>query len=223
MKIGVMVGAMGMAAAAQAGFPTICATLNSVNPGSNGQYSLDSGANWQGTGTAGLFNWTRTGGTYSGAQGEFMSFCTELGEHVSYGSNYCYDINPLHMAPSSLGGMGMGKAALVRELFGRYYSPAFGSVLSADRATAMQLSIWEIVFENGGSLDLTAGNAQFTNDNGAALVLAQAYLASLDGTGPMHQGLSVMVANGVQDHIIPAPSVMALMGMGVMVAGRRRR
>lgn len=223
MKICALVGVMGMAAAAQAGFDTLCATFNSVNPGSNGQYSLNSGANWQGTGTAGLFNWTRTSGTYAGAQGNFMSFCTELGENVAYGSNYCYEVKALEMAPSNIGGMGAAKAAQVRELFGRFYTPAFGSVLSADRATAMQLSIWEIVFENGGALDLTAGNAQFTNDNGAAVALAQAYLAALDGTGPMNNDVVVMSAAGVQDHIIPAPGTMALMGMGVIVAGRRRR
>lgn len=223
MKFVAFLGAMSVAAAANAGFDTICATFNSVSPGSDGQYSLNSGANWQNTGTAGLFNWTRTSGSYSGAQGNFMSFCTELGEHVGYGNNYCYDVMALESAPNSLGGMGSAKANLLRELFGRYYTPAFGSVLSANAATAMQLSIWEIVFETGGSLDLTAGNAQFVNNNGAAVALAQSYLASLDGSGPMNNDIVAMSAAGVQDHIIPAPGTMALIGVGSLAIARRRR
>jgi hypothetical protein len=221
----VMMGALGaaaMATCANAGFDTICATFNGVSPGSGGQYSLNSGANWQGYGSAGLFNWTRTSGTYSGAQGNFMSFCTELGEHVSNGSNYCYDVVSLEIAPSS-GPMGALKADQVRELFGRYYTPAFGSVLSADAAAAMQLSIWEIVFETSGSLGLGAGSAQFTNDNAAAIALAGTYLASIDGTGPRNNDIVVMSANGVQDQIIPTPGTLALLGLGALATKRRRR
>jgi hypothetical protein len=214
--------AAAVASCANAGFDTICATFNGVSPGSGGQYSLNSGANWQGYGSAGLFNWTRTSGTYSGAQGNFMSFCTELREHVSNGNNYCYDVVSLEIAPSS-GPMGAAKADQVRELFGRYYSPAFGSVLSADAAAAMQLAIWEIVFETSGSLGLGAGSAQFTNDNAAAIALAGTYLASIDGTGPRNNDIVVMSANGVQDQIIPTPGTMALLGMGVLAAARRRR
>jgi hypothetical protein len=214
--------AAGMASAANAGFDTICATFNGVSPGSDGQYSLNSGANWNNTGAAGLFNWTRTAGTYTGAQGNFWSFCTELGEHVGPGNNYCYDVRDLQDAPSS-GPMGAAKANQVRELFGRYYTPAFGSALSADAATAMQLSIWEIVFENSGVLDLSAGNALFTNNNAAAVVLAQSYLASLDGSGPLNHDIVVMSANGVQDQIIPTPGTLALAGLGLIASKRRRR
>ena len=221
----VMVGALSaaaMASCANAGFDTICATFNGVSPGSGGQYSLNSGANWNGYGAAGLFNWTRTSGTYAGAQGNFLSFCTELGEHVSGGNNYCYDVVSLEVAPSS-GGMGAAKADLVRELFGRFYTPAFGSILSANAAEAMQLSIWEIVFENGGSLGLGSGNAQFTNDNAAAVALAGTYLSALDGTGPRNFDIVVMSANGVQDQIIPTPGTLALLGLGALATKRRRR
>lgn len=211
------------AASAQAGFDTIEATFNGVSPGSNGTYSLDGGANWTASGAAGQFNWTRTGGTYAGAQGAFMAFCTELTEHVGAGNGYSYEVKPLELAPDSLGGMGAAKAELIRELFGRFYSPAFGAVLSSDRATAMQLSIWEIVYENHAGLDLNSGAAQFTNDNAAAFTLAQSYLAALDGSGPRDNSLMTMSAAGIQDQIIPTPGSLALMGLGVLAAARRRR
>jgi hypothetical protein len=217
-----VIAAAGLASAACAGFDTICATFNGVNPGSDGQYSLDGGANWGNTGPAGLFNWTRTSGSYAGAQGNFWSFCTELGEHVGGGSNYCYDVRDLQDAPSS-GPMGSAKANLLRELFGRHYTPAFGSSLSGTVAAAMQLSIWEIVFENSGTLDLSTGNALLTNNDASAVVLAQSYLASLDGTGPLNNDLVVMSASGVQDHIIPTPGSLVLAGLGLFAAKRRRR
>ena len=210
-----------MASLAHAGFDTICATLNGVNPGSGVSYSLNSGSDWANT-TAGLFNWTRTSGDYAGAQGDFLSFCTELGENVGNGNNYCYDVVSLEIAPSN-GAMGAAKADQVRELFGRFYTPAFGSVLSTDAATAMQIAIWEIVFENGGSLDINGGNTRFGSGNGSALVLADTYLKSIDGTGPRNLDIVVMSADGVQDQIIPTPGTLALLGMGALAAKRRRR
>ncbi len=217
-----LVGAALIASAANAS--VITATFNNVSPGSNGSFSLDSGANWGGTGTAGHFNWTRTGGDYAGAQGDFMAFCCELTEHIGGGGSYNYNVVSLDQGTDSIGGMGLAKADLINELFGRYYSPSFGSALSADRATAMQLSIWEIVYENSatGPRSIGTGNALFTNDNATAMALADLYLASLDGSGPRATDLAVMSAGGVQDQIIPAPGTIALAGLGALCFRRRR-
>lgn len=213
--------AAAVASCATAGFDTVCATFNGVDPGSGVSYSLNFGDNWHDT-TAGMFNWTRTGGTYSGAQDNFLSFCTELGENVSNGNNYCYEVIPLEIAPNS-DPMGGARADLIRELFGRYYTPAFGAPLSRDEATAMQLAIWEIVFETRSTLDLSRGRARFTTGNDDAFKLAESYLKSLNGHGPMNNTIVVMSAEGVQDQIIPTPGTLALAGMGLVAAGRRRR
>lgn len=217
-----LVGAAILASAANASI--ITATFNNVNPGSGGSFSIDGGANWGNTGTAGHFNWTRTGGDYAGAQGEFTAFCCELTEHIGGGGSYTYNVVSLDQGTDSIGGMGLAKADLIGELFGRYYSPSFGSVLSADRATAMQLSIWEIVYENSatGPRSVSTGNALFTNDNANAVALADLYLASLDGSGPRATDLAVMSAGGVQDQIIPAPGTIALAGLAGLCFRRRR-
>ena len=177
--LGCVVGSCGVANAA-----TVQATLNSVSPGSDGQYSFDGGANWGNTGTAGLFNWTRTGGDHTGLPGNFLAFCTELTENVAPGSNYTYDVVAVEDVPTVLSGMGAARADQVRELFGRFYAPAFTFGLGSNEATAMQLSIWEIINEQSGSLGVSTGSARFTNSNGAAVALADSYLAALDGTGP---------------------------------------
>lgn len=222
VRFGLALGMVAAAGAARA--DVICATFNGVGPGSNGHYSFNGGADWSNTGAAGHFNWTRTGGDYAGAQGNFMSFCTELTEHISNGGNYCYTVAALEFAPSSGGGMGSAKADLIRELFGRYYTPAFGAPLTGTQATAMQLAIWEIVYEDDSfALGLGTGLVRLTNDNIAAMTVADAYLASLDGTGPLNNTIVVMSGAGIQDQIIPAPGSLALLGLGGLVATRRRR
>ncbi len=202
---------------------TVSATFNGVAPGADGQFSLDYGANWGSTNTAGIFNWTRTGGDWTGLQGNFMSFCVELTEHISNGGNYNFTVDSVENVPTVLGGMGAAKADQIRELFGRYYSPAFTYAIGATQAAAMQLSVWEISHEQTGVLDITAGSAQFVNNDGAAMVLAQTYLSSIDGTGAHDYSIYALSAQGVQDQIVPAPGALALVGMGAMAIGRRRR
>ena len=202
---------------------TVVATFNTVNPGSNGAFSLDGGANWNGTGPAGLFNWTRTGGDFAGLQGNFYAFCTELTEHVGYGGNYTYTVASLEQAPTALGGMGTAKADAIRELFGRYYNPSFGSVLDTDHAAAMEMSIWEITHETTNVWNLGTGTAQFVNDSANAINLANSMLASLDGTGPKATDLYALIANGVQDMIVPTPGTAVLAGTGLLTLSRRRR
>lgn len=202
---------------------TVSATFNGVAPGSNGQFSLDSGANWGNSGAAGLFNWTRTGGDHTGLQGNFLAFCTELTEHIGGGGNYTFTVDTIENAPTVLGGMGAVKADQMRELFGRYYTPAFTYVLGSTQATAMQLCVWEISHEQGGSLDVTAGTAQFVNDDAGAVVLANAYLATIDGSGPRDNSIYSLLAEGVQDMIVPSPASIALAGAGFLAIGRRKR
>ncbi len=202
---------------------TVNATFNNVSPGSDGQFSLDSGANWGNSGSAGLFNWTRTGGDWTGLQGNFLAFCTELTEHIGGGGNYTYTVDTIENAPTVLGGMGAAKADQMRELFGRYYSPAFTFGLGSTQATAMQLCVWEISHEQGGSLDVTAGTAQFTNNDGAAIALAQTYLSSLDGTGAHDYSIYALLSDGAQDMIVPSPASLALAGVGALAIARRRR
>ncbi len=202
---------------------TVTATFNGVAPGSDGQFSLDGGANWGNTGAAGLFNWTRTGGDHTGLQGNFLAFCTELTEHVNNGGSFTYTVDTIENAPTVLGGMGPAKADQMRELFGRYYTPAFAASLPGTQATAMQICVWEISHEQTAALDVTDGSARFVNNDAAAVALAQVYLSTIDGTGPRDNSIYSLVSQGVQDMIVPAPASLALLGMGGLAIGRRRR
>ena len=215
------VAALALASNASAGFDTLSATFDGVSPSSRADYSLDGGDHWNES-RAGVFNWTRTGGSYRTAD-QFTAFCIELGEHISGGTNYTYDIVGLEDGTDSMGGMGTTRANLIRELFGRFSTPAFDEPLSERKAVALQLCIWEIVHETRSSLDLARGHARFSSSNEAAFHLAQEYLKDLTGDGPRDYTVVAMRAAGVQDQIIPAPGAVALAGLGLLAAGRRRR
>lgn len=209
----IAVGALSLAQAASAA--TLTATFNNVGPYNSVNASTDSAANFSGF-PAGLMNWTKTGGDYAGVNGNFTTFCIELTEHVSNGGSYVYNIVSPDQAPTSLGGMGLAKAAELSELFGRFYAGL--DFDNADDMTAMQLSVWNIVYD--GDHTLAAGPFQVSN-GGGYYGLAQSMLAALDGTGPQ-ASLVAMAAVGVQDQIIPEPASLALLAAGLLL-GRPRR
>ena len=222
-------------AAALAGFnlqaTTIIATFNGELTSESIQRDVGDGAGFVDT-TTGMFTFTRTGGTQvGGPDGTFDAFCTEPREFVSPGSSYTYDFSDLSEGATNIGGMGVAKADLIDELFGRYY-PVIGAPIDAEHASAMQIAIWEIVREDpSNGLNVSAGIVVFQNPSDpAALSLAQTSLSSLDGTGPRLNNLYALTAIGVQDVIVqipePVESVttgLALIALSLMARARRHR
>lgn len=187
------------------------------------QRDVGDGAGFVDTST-GEFSFTRTGGTLvGGPAGNFLSFCIEPREFVSAGSSYTYDFSDLSQGATNIGGMGVAKADLLRELFGRYY-PLFTVSLDATHASALQIAAWEIVRENSGVLNVASGNVVFRNAaDPAALTLAQTYLSSLNGKGPKATGLYALTAVGSQDVIVqyatPEPVEALTTGLGLIALG----
>jgi len=187
--------------------------------------------------TTGEFTFTQTGATYSGLAATFVAFCIEPREFVSGGSTYTYNLVPLDQGTTNIGGMGAAKAALLDELFGRYY-PTFGAPLDAEHASALQIATWEIVRElPANPLNVSSGNISFRNPQDApALTLAQTYLSSLNGQGPMAANLAALDEVGAQDVVVqllpghalaaPEPASYATAGLalvGLSLLLRRRR
>lgn len=166
--------------------------------------------------STGMFQFTRTGGTEPGSPtGIFNAFCIEPREFVSPGSTYTYDFSDLSAGATNIGGMGAAKATLLEELFGRYY-PVIGAPITAQKAGALQIAIWEIVRENSGALDVSNGNVVFSNPaDPGALTLAQSYLSSLDGTGPHLDNLYALTAIGAQDVIVQIPEPVTSFATGL--------
>jgi hypothetical protein len=208
---------------------TIVATFTAELDSKAIQRTVGDSAGWVDT-TTGIFEFSRTGGTLTGPPlGNFFAFCIEPREFVSQGSSYTYDFSDLSQGATNIGGMGVTKANLIRELFGRY-NPTFDPNLSATTIGALQIAIWEIVRETSGTLNVSNGTVQFRNAaDPAALTLAQTFLTSLTGSGPRVNNLYALTAAGAQDVLVQVtPEPATTFGAGLALAGilgyvRRRR
>jgi hypothetical protein len=213
---------------ANASAGTVVAKFNSVSPSKTFDYSLDGGSTWKST-LAGMMNWTRLGGTEAdNPAGDFFTFCVEMTQHVNYNGQYTYNVVDLEDAPSPGGlgvgnGMGLTKANSLRELWGEYID----NVVDANTASAFQIAVWEIVYDDALALNAGSFLARFPTQSHVSL--AQTWLNTLDGRGPMPVLMGISHASA-QDQVyfespaVPLPSA-AWTGAALMtfLIGRRVR
>ena len=194
---------------------------------------------------AGSFDWTVTSqsGSPFSTGDSVRTFCTELHQFAS--NPMSFTDAPLEDIPNSESGMGAAKAAQMQELYGRSYSEvALGSGAGRVLRAAFQLAVWEIAYETSDTLSVDGANSgdrgstyarsgtsrnevfSETYDNKNAVEWANMWLAAIDGSdfGETAQGL--LAAGDGQDMIImvplPAPAMMAGLGLLGVVVGRRR-
>lgn len=203
----------GLAGAASA--TTIQARLDSVNPEVHMSVSSDGGATTR-TLYTGVNNFTVLGGDPTELAPTFKAFCIDLGQTIGFGSTHSFTKNAVEAAPIPGGGMGNVKADLLRELWGRH----FLGINSNIKGAAFQAAVWEIVFDTG--LDLASGTVRISG-NGDVLNQAASYMASLNGDSGHFAPVYALSSNTTQDMLVPTPGALALLGLGGMVAGRRRR
>ncbi|MEN6338176.1 MAG: PEP-CTERM sorting domain-containing protein, partial [Phycisphaerales bacterium] len=133
--------------------------------------------------------------------------------------------------------LGTTKANYIRELWARYYDPAWVSRAPTAQdnraAQAFAAAIWEIIYEKmptatadwDVTLDGTVGLGGFKAEN-LDYETANRWLHSLTGGGAKAD-LRVIVSNGNQEYLVavPEPATAILLGLGglLSVASRRRR
>ena len=227
--------ALGVSAAASANSLTLTflgfgdSTTTGVRYNSNLGWSSRSSASLTNI-TVGVHRW----GIYGQ---ERASFCTQLFEGVTVGQTYTFNV----VAPSQVpeaddpttapGPMGAIKAALVNDLYRRYYADLAG----ATQVGAFQLAIYEITHENLAASSASQAVSQLALDKGAfqsgkaggLYATAASMLASLGqgGFGSMGPNLLGLSNASAQDQLlvvpIGAPAVLA--GFGLIGLGFMRR
>jgi len=163
--------------------------------------------------TAGQFHWTAIGPENAlpsvfppNVNKAVKTFCIEIGEFISQGSNYLYQIrSDLHNLPQDSYGAGMGlvKAQNLQNL-GDLLGKGLLNPIGASLAD-VQAAVWNLVFDtdfviNSGTFNLTGINQTKVNSILTAV-------ANYNQTSRSYYflGLSNTTANGgagAQDHII---------------------
>lgn len=178
------------------------------------------------TAYGGIYLLDKTAGTGEGEllpDGQVKSVCIDLMQN-STGNSQVYNVQMPAEAPVPGTAMGAAKAALLAELWGRYFHSEAESV--GGKAEAFSAAVWEIVFESDLLLDVTVGSGFSCTDLGTGMaVLANEWLASLDGTGPV-ASLRALTSETYQDYLVevPEPATLCVLAMGgLAVLGRRQR
>lgn len=203
------------ALAAAANATIIEARLDSVSPERHMQVSVNGGDSFR-TLYTGVNNFTVTGGDTNLLGPSFVGFCIDLGQTIHFNQSNLFTVTQLEDAPLPGSGMGATKADLLRELWGRHFSPSFTST----QAAAFQSAVWEIVFDTG--LNVHTGTIRIDGHDNTEN-LANDWLASLTGTSSLYAPVFALTSGETQDMIVPTPGSVALLALGGLVVGRRRR
>jgi len=178
-------------------------------------------------------------GFYSAVQANLnssplLSYCIELAQTFTFGTLYSnYSMAPVATAPNTIvGGMGLAKAdALARMLGDGRFANSFTSRV---KTVAMQLAIWEVVYEvAGNAYNLAADGFRLTSSESQEIRDQAATYLTFTSTGTMAQiaaltSVAGSPTTGNQDFItvVPVPPSAALLGTGLLFGlwtMRRRR
>lgn len=165
------------------------------------------------------FNWQRTDSPGVGIDSSiaplFNTYCVELTQTISGNTPHTFTV---------LDPIAAGFSPRQRTLFSRLWASFFPGVDTATESAALQLAIWEVVYDSNESV--LSGTFK-ANSPAPTVALAESYLSAV--TAPHYNGprtsLRVLVSPTVQNQLtaIPAPGASSALLAAALLLVRRRR
>lgn len=144
----------------------------------------------------------------------FGGMCVDLNHWNSQGNSYQVDVKPIAER-----GAGATQAA---HLFGKYAT----TIDSKDKGAALQLAIWDILYDGGDGLDAGTFRSAASSSVKSLTTDYIAESAGKSGSGYYFKALTHGSNNNKnQDYMgtVPEPASMAVLLTGALALARRRR
>jgi MYXO-CTERM domain-containing protein len=243
LHVGVLGAGLAVAIAASAS-ANVTATYLGTNYGKFQPVSYNSQTQWDQAGSGPFYSTRAFDHRWldNDTNEVFNAWCIQLYQGLNIGSTYtfdCVEIENAPTAPPAPGPMGTIAANIMRDLFSRWADPVTGTIVPEGmssatnaKAAAFAILIWEISHENFTGLDENAVKSQMSLTMGALRVNTSADVqgwydtmyASLGVGGWQFSTIEGLVNSASQDQVrVPAPGVLALLGLAGVTARRRRK
>ena len=209
--------------------PANATIVGTVNIQNHNNAISDQGQLWGGglTGGAyytGIYSWTNAGGIGAGIDVPNWGFCIELTQGAFNGWQdviYLQDapVPPMYGTP-----MGMTKANYIRELWGRFFDPAWETGANTQMAEAFNMAMYEIIYETDPVWDVTSGTGFYCAGVEQAAT-SNLWLSELTGNSAYFANNLVATSTlDGQDYLveIPEPATLALLAAGTLAMLRRK-